>query len=145
VIESPDGARGARIDAFFLNTEAGREAIAKVQRGELVVEESAPGDEIYLIEEKPNICTLYEQNIGVLTPLIAAELAEAEKTYPASWIEEAFREAVVRNKRQWRYISRILERWSTEGKDNGESGRNSKEKSASDKYVRGKYGHLVQR
>jgi DnaD/phage-associated family protein len=59
---------------------------------------------------------LYEQNIGPLTPLLAEELMEAEDTYPVSWIEDAFREAVELNKRSWRYIQRILERWAAEGK-----------------------------
>jgi len=91
-----------------------------------------------------NIFTLYEQNIGLMTPLIAEELSEAEKTYPPQWIEEAFKEAVSLNKRSWRYIARILERWASEGKDSGEYQRDIK-KDGPDKYVKGKYGHLVQR
>ena len=67
--------------------------------------------------QRPNIFVLYEQNIGPLTPLLAEELMEAEDTYPAAWIEDAFREAVELNKRSWRYIQRILERWAAEGKD----------------------------
>jgi DnaD/phage-associated family protein len=63
----------------------------------------------------PNIFALYEQNIGGITPLIAADLQDAEQRYPAEWIEAAFREAVELNKRNWRYIQRILERWETEG------------------------------
>jgi DNA replication protein len=91
-----------------------------------------------------NIFTLYEQNIGLITPLIVEELREAEKTYPPRWIEEAFKEAVALNKRSWRYIARILERWASEGKDSGEYQRDTK-KDSQDKYVKGKYGHLVQR
>ena len=91
-----------------------------------------------------NIFTLYEQNVGIITPLIAEELKEAERVYPPGWIEEAFREAVDLNKRSWRYIARILERWASEGKDSGEHKRNIK-KDDPDKYIKGKYGHLVQR
>ena len=91
-----------------------------------------------------NIFTLYEQNIGIITPMIAEELKEAEKTYPLQWIEEAFKEAVTLNKRSWKYIARILERWASEGKDSGEYKRDTK-KDDPDKYVKGKYGHLVQR
>jgi len=58
--------------------------------------------------DRPNIFILYEQNIGLLTPPIADELRQAEQTYPAGWIEEAFREAVSLNKRSWRYIRAIL-------------------------------------
>ena len=91
-----------------------------------------------------NVFTLYEQNIGMITPMIAEELKEAEKLYPPQWIEEAFKEAVTLNKRSWRYIARILERWASEGKDSGEYRRDIK-KDGPDKYVKGKYGHLVQR
>jgi DNA replication protein DnaD len=75
--------------------------------------------------------------------MIAEELKEAEKLYPAAWIEEAFKEAVALNKRSWRYIARILERWSVEGKGSGKSGRDSKKKQGPERYLGGKYGHLV--
>jgi DNA replication protein len=91
-----------------------------------------------------NIFALYEQNIGMITPLIAEELKEAEKLYPPQWIEEAFREAVTLNKRSWRYVARILERWASEGKDSGEHRRNIK-KIDPDKYIKGQYGHMVRR
>jgi DNA replication protein len=66
--------------------------------------------------ERPNIFVLYEQNIGLLSPLIAEELKEAADRYPAEWIEAAFREAVLYNKRNWKYIRAILRRWETEGR-----------------------------
>jgi len=91
-----------------------------------------------------NIFTLYEQNIGVITPMIAEELKEADKLYPPQWIEDAFKEAVTLNKRSWKYIARILERWASEGKDSGEYKRDIK-KDDPDKYIKGRYGHLVQR
>jgi DNA replication protein len=91
-----------------------------------------------------NIFTLYEQNIGIITPLIAEELKEADKLYPPQWIEEAFKEAVTLNKRSWKYIARILDRWASEGKDSGEYRRDVK-KDGPDKYIKGKYGHLVKR
>ncbi len=91
-----------------------------------------------------NIFGLYEQNIGIITPMIAEELKEAERLYPARWIEDAFKEAVTLNKRSWKYIARILERWAIEGKDSGEYKRDTK-KDGPDKYVKGKYGHLVKR
>jgi DnaD/phage-associated family protein len=91
-----------------------------------------------------NIFALYEQNIGIITPIIVEELKEAEKLYPPQWIEEAFKEAVKLNKRSWKYIARILERWASEGKDSGEYKRDIK-KDGPDKYVKGKYGHLVKR
>jgi len=91
-----------------------------------------------------NIFALYEQNIGVITPMIAEELKEADKLYPPQWIEEAFKIAVTLNKRSWKYTARILERWASEGKDSGEYKRDIK-KDDPDKYIKGKYGHMVRR
>lgn len=91
-----------------------------------------------------NIFALYEQNIGLIQALIAEELKEAEKLYPPQWIEEAFKEAVTLNKRSWRYIASILRRWASEGKDSGEYKRDIK-KDDPDKYIKGKYGHMVRR
>ena len=91
-----------------------------------------------------NIFALYEQNIGMITSIIAEELKEAEKLYPPQWIEEAFKEAVTLNKRSWKYIARILERWASEGKDSGEHRRSIK-KIDPDKYIKGRYGHMVRR
>jgi DNA replication protein len=125
-------------DIYFLNTEADRRAMAKVESGELKLG-GVPKKQQAPVEERPNIFVLYEQNIGLLTPIIAEELKEAESTYPSSWIEDAFREAVRHNKRSWRYIAVILKRWASEGRGYGEPGRDSKA-SADKEYLKG-YGH----
>jgi len=90
-----------------------------------------------------DIYSLYEQNIGMLNPLIAEQLQDAEKKYPADWIEAAFKEATALNKRNWKYILRILERWAIEGKDNGKLGRDTEKDTGREKYIQGKYGHMV--
>lgn len=133
-------------DIYVVNDAAGRREADRVQQGKvtrehLLFEHSAGAEK----PELTNIFKLYEQNIGLLTPMIADELREAEKLYPWEWIESAFREAVALNKRSWRYISRILERWAVEGKDDGKIGRYSKKGVDREKYIRGKYGHLVRR
>src|SRR5258708_13927039 len=66
--------------------------------------------------DRPNIFKLYQQNIGLLTPLVADHLRDAADLYPEEWIEAAFREAVQHNIRKWSYISAILRNWETEGK-----------------------------
>ncbi|PZW20805.1 DnaD/phage-associated family protein [Thermosporothrix hazakensis] len=66
--------------------------------------------------ERPNIFSLYEQNIGLLSPMVADELKDAATHYPPGWIEQAFRVAVEQNKRKWSYIRAILRRWETEGR-----------------------------
>ncbi len=134
---------GEREDLYFSNTEADRKAVARITSGEMSLGALPRREPCLETPERPNIFTIYEENIGMLTPMIAEELKEAEGLYPASWIESAFREAVSRNKRNWRYISRILERWASEGKENGAPGRDLKEDR--DKYIKGRYGHLVRR
>jgi len=74
-------------------------------------------------ERQGSVFQLYEENIGPITPLIAEELKEAEELYPYEWLEEALREAALLNKRSWRYASRILERWATEGRTREKAGR----------------------
>jgi len=63
-----------------------------------------------------NIFSLYEATIGSITPLIVDDLREAEAQWPAEWIQDAFREAAELNKRSWRYVRTILQRWETEGR-----------------------------
>ena len=66
--------------------------------------------------ERLNVYELYEQNIGMLTPLVADELRDAEREYPTGWVESAIREAARGNARNWRYIAVTLERWRTGGR-----------------------------
>ncbi|MCL4458312.1 MAG: DnaD domain protein [Chloroflexi bacterium] len=133
---------GVAEDLYFLNTAHGREVIKKLRSGEIdlgqiVLEEGIGSPSIR--EERPNIFVLYEQNIGLLTPLIAEELMEAEKQYAQSWIEDAFKQAVEYNKRNWRYVRRILERWAQEGRDDETGGRRSKRNITTEGYGRHKY------
>ena len=133
---------GVPEEVYFLNTEPDRRAVTRIQSGELAPAGlKAPRKEAGAVpEETPNIFALYEQNIGMLTPMIAEELRDAEGQYPEEWIGDAIREAVSLNKRNWRYIARILERWATEGKTEGkEKGQTSR--TDSDKYDGQKYVH----
>lgn len=139
--------RDARLEnLYFINNETGKKTIEKIKHGEITLSDFIP---VNHIEEQPvkisNIFSLYEQNIGILTPIIAEELQEAERLYPCDWVEGAFREAVSVNKRSWRYVSRILERWAVEGKVDGKTGRNNQKENDPDRYVKGKYGHMVKR
>jgi DNA replication protein len=138
---------GSAEDVYFLNTESDRRTVAKIQNGELVLAGLKAGRELQPgvdTEPPPDIFTLYEENIGMLTPIIAEELREAEKLYPENWIRDAIKEAVSLRKQSWRYIERILERWSTEGRGDGTYQRDFK-KTDSDKYTKQKYGHMVKR
>jgi DnaD/phage-associated family protein len=70
---------------------------------------------------RPPIFELYEANVGLVQPLIADELRAAAELYPAAWIEDAFHQAVAYNRRNWRYVKRILERWATEGRHSSDA------------------------
>jgi DNA replication protein len=111
------GTTGAEAeDWYMINSAHGREVLDKLAAGELDLQADTSED-VQLQVERPNIFVLYEQNIGLLTPMITEQLRDAEKHFPEEWIADAFREAVALNKRSWRYILRILERWRDEGKD----------------------------
>lgn len=134
------------IEAFyFLNSPKGRAAVRAIQSGQW---RPATGNEIAAPppKETPNIFRLYEENIGPLTPLMADTLGDAEESYPADWIEDAIRIAVERNKRTWRYISAILDRWQREGKyDRKEKLENRPDTpEARRKYVEGDYSDFIE-
>ena len=77
-------------------------------------------------DDTQNIFTLYEQNIGLLTPMIALSLADAEEQYGPVWIGDAIKIAVENNKRNWKYCEAILKRWAVEGKDDGKKPKSAK-------------------
>jgi DnaD/phage-associated family protein len=132
-------------DIYFLNDGNGRQAVAKIPSGELKLSGLKAGAPVPVpAEELTDIFTLYEQNIGMLTPMIADELRDAEKLYPQDWIRDAIKEAALHNKRSIKYIAKILENWSVEGRSDGTYQRDIK-KTGPDKYFKGKYGHMVQR
>ncbi len=126
-------ADGAIEQRYLANSPRGRAAVRAMRRGR--------EPERVLSPTRSNIFTLYEQNIGPLTAILSEDLIEAEKTYPATWIEDAFHEAVSRNKRNWKYIHAILERWHTEGKD--EADRRDRETDTR-RYIEGEYSDLIQ-
>lgn len=128
-------------DFFFLNSPKGRAAVQAIQRGEW-----RPSDDVHLPValdlERPNIYRLYEENIGPLTPLIADALRDAENSFSEAWIEEAIQIAVENNKRNWRYVSAILDRWQTEGRDEPKDRRDSEK--ARRRYIEGEFSDYIE-
>jgi DNA replication protein len=142
LLEAQVPTSGGSETCCFLNSPRGRAALRAIQSGEwrpfaTSAAATAP--------RPPNIFELYEQNIGPLTPMIADALGEAQDAYPAQWIEDAIRIAVEKNKRNWRYVVAILERWQKEGRH----GRKEKPQDRPDspeagrKYVEGEYSEFI--
>lgn len=94
------------------------------------------------------VIALYEDNLGLVTPLIAEELADAAERYPMTWIEDAFREALANNARSWAYARAILERWAREGRDEEEDEadrRAHRDRGRRDRAGRGPYEDWIER
>jgi DNA replication protein len=121
--------RNGETSFYLLNTEGGRRDLSKLRRGVTVlpkdISEPYDGDVEEAADKESNIFALYEDNIGMLSPILSEQLKEAEERYPWPWIVQAFKIAIHQNKRSWAYISAILRRWSAEGKNDGELGRHS--------------------
>jgi DNA replication protein len=134
---------------YYVNTIENHARLSQMAKGE-----AAPPDELRIdgatpiVEpEQPNVFRLYEQNISLLTPLIAERIVAAIERYPTGWIEDAIAEAVSYNRRNWRYVARILENWavagrgddSSEGRSNEENRRRHAHALDPDQYRHGRY------
>lgn len=123
---------------YFLNDPASRRAAARVRAGALSL-----GDSVRAISpapvERPSIFQLYEEHIGTITPLVGERLVVAAEMYPWEWILEAFREAAEMNRRNWRYIERILQTWWEEGRGDETPGRDPVE-ARRERYLGGSIG-----
>ncbi len=103
---------------YFLNSPKGRQAVERLRKGDFRGLIHDIDDVVVGLEkERPNIFLLYEQNIGMVTPMIAERLRQLERDYPEQWIYDAFSLAVERNARNLAYIQRILSNWAQYGKD----------------------------
>ncbi len=130
------GAGQRRTTVFTLNTESQRRALQKAADSGLDLSSDAvePPPAPAAGTERPNVFALYEQEIGMITPLIAEALKAAEEEYPLRWIEQAIWEAARSGKRSWRYAEAILKRWKSQGRGDGEPGRHIKENDP-DRYI----------
>ncbi len=111
------------------------ESILKNRRGE---------GRVAVPSELPSLAELYRKNIGKVTPIIRDELKEAATIYPQEWIVDAIYEAVRNSAPSWAYIGAILKNWRAEGRGSGETGRHSGSAEDTEKYFKGRYGHLVE-
>ena len=117
---------GRRKTVYFVNNPASRRAVVRARAGELTLAPETVALEAPP-ERRPGIFRLYEEHVGTITPLVGERLLAAAERYPPHWIEDAFREAAELNARNWRYVERILERWSEGGRAHEAAGRDSLE------------------
>ncbi len=122
---------------YLVNTAANRVWAEQVAAAQAVLTPAAAA------AERPSLVGLYEQNIGLVTPMLVDELREAEERYPQEWIEEAMREAVRANARSWRYIRKVLERWAANGRQ--DAPHRAERPIDVEKYTSGAFGDLFRR
>lgn len=65
------------------------------------------------------IFSLYEDNIGMLSPIISDNIKLAFNEYPMDWIIKAIEKATSLEKRSWGYVDGILKGWKRDGFNNG--------------------------
>ena len=138
-------AKGLRNRLYMINTEAERRALERIEGqgvGMSGVAVSVLGAES---EERLDAFAVYENNIEPLNPTIVEWLKEAVSVYSEEWVVEAIEEAVRNSVRKWTYIEAILKNRRLEGKTGGTARRHSETGQNTDRYFKGKYGHLVQR
>ena len=138
VLHAAQRAEGRVVNWYLINTGANRAWAAdhgRVADAVALAEAAA--------EQTPDIVNVYEQNIGLVTPLLLEELREAAERYPAEWLVDAVREAVRANARSWRYIRKVLERWAADGRQ--DAARDAGRPIDIDRYTGDEFGGLFRR
>jgi DnaD/phage-associated family protein len=72
--------------------------------------------------KEDTVFKIYQDNFGLIhSPILVDELKDIAKTYPDGWFEDATKEAFksASGKPNLKYITAILERWTRDGKNNG--------------------------
>jgi len=125
---------------YLINGARGRAIAEAAELGEW--NPGAPnGTALDLRVERPNVFTLYEQNIGALTPLIADRLRDLSDEVGEAWIVEAVELAVKSNVRKLSYIEGIINRWQQEGRVDTQEGSQADDGS---RFLSGKYGDEIE-
>lgn len=102
---------GNQTQICMLNTPKNAAAIEAIQQGKITLTDQG----IETSSQRPDIFSLYEQNIGPLTPIISDSLKDLEENYPPDWISKAIQVAVKNSARSLRYIEVVLQNWQEEG------------------------------
>jgi len=113
----------------------------EVETEQEVKEESVSLLDVYEVYKKEIMGSLDES--ASIPEDIEEELEATVKIFTAAWVIDAIREGVKRKRKDWRYITGILKNWKRYGKDADFP--KGPHRIDPDKYIKGKYGHMVRR
>jgi DnaD/phage-associated family protein len=133
---------GGRTLHYFVNNPPSRKVIGRVLAGQLQLPGAGAVPAASPRAASPLVFRLYEEHFGTITPFVGERLMDVAARYPDAWIEDAVREAALVQARNWRYVERILERWTQEGRIHETPGRGSLEEQKQ-RYLGGRYGHIA--
>ena len=107
---------GRKEELLFLNNNYNKEIIHKIHNSEIQLPTLPGASPVPEFAPRPNIFKIYEESIGMLTPVIAERLKELEEEFPDTWLYEAIKEASIQNHMRLSYIEGILRRWRQDGR-----------------------------
>jgi DnaD/phage-associated family protein len=126
---------------LFVNSEEGRRELERWhEKGSVLTDEPMLAARGSL--DRATVFALYEENIGMLTPMMAEELAGAQEKYPDDWLADAFKIAVEHNARSWAYVKGVLERWGRDGREDEADRRGAQ--AARERDIEGPYSSYVE-
>ncbi len=113
--------------------------------------ETTTGDD----DSRPAEMDDFERNLGVmLTPVVAEAIMEYLTKCPAGWVSKAIEIAASRGVRNWAFVKKVLDNWLDSGQMSleppGQKTRRGGPEAPTriddpDKYIKGRYGHVVKR
>ena len=103
-------------DQYRNSTSTGTET---VPAGSTETVHTTVQDQITLLNQNGDsgaVFSLYEQEIGMMSKVIADQIDDAVEEFGAGFVKEAIEIASNNNVRKWSYIDGILKRWRANGK-----------------------------
>lgn len=127
----------------LVNTRYNRRWLRQVLKGQIQFPWHQEGASPAVIAQwQDTVFDIYEKNIGMLTPIVAEQLEQAVEEYSEEWVRQAISEAAGSNRRNWRFVRLLLERWKEEGRPGGADRQGVARPLDVDKYKRGKYSRF---
>ncbi len=126
---------------LMLNTESAQRATSEAAVPSEVDEDDDDGWDAPAASQMPtDAFRAYEENIGVLSPMIRESILSALEDFTDEDITHAVRIAVENESRSWSFVAGVLRRWTREGvpheRRDGKSGRQSERERVSEVELR---------